>query len=79
MLFSPAGLGAGAEVSVSPVMGKGFPVDQIPADAHPTVLLFATGGSHGLSWTAWLLQLYCRAPVVGDFSTIEAFRAVQVP
>jgi hypothetical protein len=26
-------------------MGKGFPVDQIPADAHPTVLLFATGGS----------------------------------
>eukprot|EP00882_Tetradesmus_deserticola_P006381 GHRQ01006711.1.p1 GENE.GHRQ01006711.1~~GHRQ01006711.1.p1 ORF type:complete len:324 (+),score=160.03 GHRQ01006711.1:989-1960(+) len=38
-----AGLEAGAEVAVSPVMGKGFSVDQIPADAHPTVLLFATG------------------------------------
>jgi hypothetical protein len=38
-----AGLDAGAEVSASPVMGKGFPVEAIPADAHPTVLLFATG------------------------------------
>eukprot|EP00878_Enallax_costatus_P007580 GHUV01007937.1.p1 GENE.GHUV01007937.1~~GHUV01007937.1.p1 ORF type:complete len:325 (+),score=104.05 GHUV01007937.1:809-1783(+) len=38
-----AALPAGAEVSVSPVMGKGFPVDKIPADNHPTVLLFATG------------------------------------
>jgi hypothetical protein len=34
-------------VSVSPVMGKGFPVEAIPADAHPTVLLFATGEAAG--------------------------------
>lgn len=33
----------GADVSVSPVMGKGFPVEKIPAEAHPTVLMFATG------------------------------------
>jgi hypothetical protein len=26
-------------------MGKGFPVEKIPAEAHPTVLMFATGGS----------------------------------
>lgn len=38
-----AALEAGAEVAVSPVMGKGFPVDKIPAEQHPTVLLFATG------------------------------------
>ncbi|KAF8060585.1 zinc finger CCCH domain-containing protein 40 [Scenedesmus sp. PABB004] len=38
-----AGLGAGAEVAVSPVMGKGFPVDRIPPATTPTVLLFATG------------------------------------
>lgn len=38
-----AGLGASADVAVSPVMGKGFPVDRIPAGDHPTVLLFATG------------------------------------
>jgi hypothetical protein len=42
-LLCSAGLGDGAEVAVSPVMGKGFSVDAIPADAHPTVLLFATG------------------------------------
>lgn len=38
-----AALSAGAEVSVSPVQGKGFPVEKIPAEANPTVLLFATG------------------------------------
>jgi len=38
-----AALGSGAEVSVSPVMGKGFPVEKIPAEGNPTVLLFATG------------------------------------
>lgn len=36
-------LAPGSEVSVSPVMGKGFPVEKIPAEDHPTVLLFATG------------------------------------
>jgi hypothetical protein len=34
---------AGAEVAVSPVMGKGFAVEKIPADSNPTVLMFATG------------------------------------
>lgn len=38
----------GAEVSVSPVMGKGFPVEKIPAEGNPTVLLFATGQCCGL-------------------------------
>jgi len=33
----------GGEVSVSPVMGKGFPVEKIPAEGNPTVLMFATG------------------------------------
>ncbi|KAF5832117.1 hypothetical protein DUNSADRAFT_12128 [Dunaliella salina] len=33
----------GSELKVSPVMGKGFPVDQIPAASFPTVLMFATG------------------------------------
>lgn len=37
---------SGADVSVSPVMGKGFPVEKIPADANQTVLMFATGISH---------------------------------
>lgn len=43
-----AGLAAGAEVSVSPVMGKGFPVDKIPAESNQTVLLFATGACNML-------------------------------
>lgn len=34
---------AGAEVAVSPVMGKGFRVERAPAAGHPTCLLFATG------------------------------------
>jgi ferredoxin-NADP reductase len=34
---------AGAEVSVSPVQGKGFPVEKIPAADVSTVLMFATG------------------------------------
>lgn len=34
---------AGAEVSVSPVMGKGFRMERAPAAEHPTCLLFATG------------------------------------
>jgi hypothetical protein len=38
-----AALPAGAEVQSSPVMGKGFPLERIPAEACPTVLLFATG------------------------------------
>jgi hypothetical protein len=33
----------GAEVSVSPVMGKGFRMERAPASDHPTCLLFATG------------------------------------
>jgi hypothetical protein len=37
---------AGAEVSVSAVMGKGFPVEKIPADGNQTVLMFATGTSY---------------------------------
>lgn len=32
-----------AEVEVSPVMGKGFPIDKIPATDISTVLMFATG------------------------------------
>ena len=35
--------GAGAEVSVSPVMGKGFRMERAPTADHPTCLLFATG------------------------------------
>jgi len=38
-----AALSAGADVSVSPVQGKGFPVDKIPAADYPAVLMFATG------------------------------------
>lgn len=34
---------AGSEVSVSPVMGKGFRMERAPAADHPTCLLFATG------------------------------------
>lgn len=37
------GLAAGAELAVSPVMGKGFPIDRLPAVTTPAVLLFATG------------------------------------
>lgn len=32
---------------MSAVMGKGFPVEKIPAEAHPTVLMFATGALLG--------------------------------
>jgi ferredoxin-NADP reductase len=40
---------AGSTVLVSAPMGKGFPVDQIPPDQFPTVLIFATGsGAHRL-------------------------------
>lgn len=35
--------GSGSEVSVSPVMGKGFRMERAPAADHPTCLLFATG------------------------------------
>lgn len=31
------------QVSVSPVMGKGFPVDKVPASDFDTMLIFATG------------------------------------
>lgn len=34
---------AGAELSVSPVMGKGFRMERAPVADHPTCLLFATG------------------------------------
>lgn len=34
---------AGAEVEASAVMGKGFQIDQVPADKFPTVVIFATG------------------------------------
>lgn len=30
-------------MEASPVQGKGFPVDRIPAESHPTVYMFATG------------------------------------
>ncbi|GIL80917.1 hypothetical protein Vretifemale_9895, partial [Volvox reticuliferus] len=33
----------GTEVSVSPVMGKGFPLDRLPASTTSAVLMFATG------------------------------------
>jgi ferredoxin-NADP reductase len=33
----------GDKVSVSNVMGKGFPVENIPADKISTILIFATG------------------------------------
>jgi len=36
-------LPAGGSLLVSPVQGKGFPLDRIPADKVDTVLLFATG------------------------------------
>lgn len=36
-------LETGAEILVSPVQGKGFPVTRIPAADFPTVLMFATG------------------------------------
>ncbi|KXZ42498.1 hypothetical protein GPECTOR_141g696 [Gonium pectorale] len=36
-------LQAGADVSVSPVMGKGFPLDRLPASTTSAVLMFATG------------------------------------
>ena len=31
------------QVAVSPVMGKGFPVDRVPASDFDTMLIFATG------------------------------------
>ena len=34
---------ADTEVTVSPVMGKGFRMERAPADEHTTCLLFATG------------------------------------
>lgn len=34
---------AGDSVDVSPVMGKGFPIAQLPADKFSTILMFATG------------------------------------
>lgn len=34
---------AGTEVSVSPVQGKGFPVEKLPADSVDTVVLCASG------------------------------------
>lgn len=34
---------SGAEVAVSPVMGKGFPIDRLPASTTSAVLMFATG------------------------------------
>lgn len=36
-------MSTGGEVSVSPVMGKGFRMERAPASQHPTCLLFATG------------------------------------
>ena len=35
--------GTGAEVDASPVQGKGFPVEKVPAEKFPTVIIFATG------------------------------------
>ncbi len=51
LLIKPSGEAAeaicaateGSTVKVSPVMGKGFPVDRIPADTFKKVYLFATG------------------------------------
>eukprot|EP01025_Chloroclados_australasicus_P057254 TRINITY_DN7128_c0_g1_i3.p1 TRINITY_DN7128_c0_g1~~TRINITY_DN7128_c0_g1_i3.p1 ORF type:complete len:340 (-),score=26.92 TRINITY_DN7128_c0_g1_i3:456-1322(-) len=37
------GLKSGDTVMVSPVMGKGFPVDTVPASEYPDMLIFATG------------------------------------
>eukprot|EP00199_Chlamydomonas_sp_CCMP681_P002847 CAMPEP_0119106850 /NCGR_PEP_ID=MMETSP1180-20130426/6405_1 /TAXON_ID=3052 ORGANISM="Chlamydomonas cf sp, Strain CCMP681" /NCGR_SAMPLE_ID=MMETSP1180 /ASSEMBLY_ACC=CAM_ASM_000741 /LENGTH=313 /DNA_ID=CAMNT_0007092245 /DNA_START=52 /DNA_END=993 /DNA_ORIENTATION=+ len=37
------GLEQGAKLSVSPVQGKGYPIDTVPAEQFPTLLLFATG------------------------------------
>lgn len=37
------GLGEGDKVSVSPVMGKGFPVANVPVSDFDTMLIFATG------------------------------------
>ncbi|KAI8106457.1 hypothetical protein M9435_001001 [Picochlorum sp. BPE23] len=36
-------LDAGSEISVSDVMGKGFPLDRIPSNEYHTVYIFATG------------------------------------
>lgn len=33
----------GAEVQASPVQGKGFPVERVPPEQFPTLLIFATG------------------------------------
>lgn len=45
---------ARAQVAVSPVMGKGFPVDSVPADKVDTMLIFATGS--GISPIAALIE-----------------------
>ena len=38
---------AGDEVDVSPVMGKGFPIDKTPPDQFKSVIIFATGTGIG--------------------------------
>ena len=42
-MYAAVHAGVGTEVSVSPVMGKGFRMERAPAADHPTCLLFATG------------------------------------
>lgn len=42
------------QMSVSPVMGKGFPVDTVPADKVESMLIFATGS--GISPIAALID-----------------------
>lgn len=74
-----ADLPAGAEVSVSPVMGKGFSVDKIPAEENPTVLLFATGKAF-LQWCS--ASVLCQQPVaapayVSCLSTVVTSSACQ--
>jgi NAD(P)H-flavin reductase len=55
-----AALPAGAEVHSSPVMGKGFPLERIPADACPTVLLFATGEPQYMAAAVLAAQTLCQ-------------------
>ena len=38
---------AGAEIDVSPVMGKGFPIEKAPPSEIPYLFIFATGTGVG--------------------------------
>ena len=64
---------AGAEIDVSPVMGKGFSVEKAPPAEFPYLFIFATGT--GIGPIKSLIESHALKVALGQFPSHNTFHA----